>query len=64
MSAAAALVWSGPMLDPNFGPLGSAFAGGNPVLGNRQVAGIAARLGRTPAQIALAWLLSFGRTSC
>lgn len=42
-----------------FFPLGSAFAGGNPVLGNPQVTSIAARLGRTPAQIALAWLLSF-----
>jgi aryl-alcohol dehydrogenase-like predicted oxidoreductase len=42
-----------------FFPLGSAFAGGNPVLRSPQVASIAARLGRTPAQIALAWLLSF-----
>ena len=42
-----------------FFPLGSAFAGGNPVLRSPQVTGIAARLGRTPAQIALAWLLSF-----
>ena len=42
-----------------FFPLGSAFAHGNPVLRNPQVASIAARLGRTPAQIALAWLLSF-----
>jgi pyridoxine 4-dehydrogenase len=42
-----------------FFPLGSAFAGGNPVLGSPQVVSIAARLGRTPAQIALAWLLSF-----
>jgi pyridoxine 4-dehydrogenase len=42
-----------------FFPLGSAFAGGNPVLGSPQVTSIAARLGRTPAQIALAWLLSF-----
>lgn len=42
-----------------FFPLGSAFAGGNPVLRSPQVASIAACLGRTPAQIALAWLLSF-----
>jgi pyridoxine 4-dehydrogenase len=42
-----------------FFPLGSAFAGGNPVLRSPQVTSIAARLGRTPAQIALAWLLSF-----
>lgn len=42
-----------------FFPLGSAFARGNPVLRSPQVASIAARLGRTPAQIALAWLLSF-----
>jgi pyridoxine 4-dehydrogenase len=40
-------------------PLGSAFARGNPVLGSPQVTSIAARLGRTPAQVALAWLLSF-----
>jgi len=43
-----------------FFPLGSAFAGGNPVLRSPQVASIAARLGRTRAQVALAWLLSFG----
>jgi pyridoxine 4-dehydrogenase len=42
-----------------FFPLGSAFARGNPVLRSPQVASIAARLGRTPAQITLAWLLSF-----
>jgi pyridoxine 4-dehydrogenase len=42
-----------------FFPLGSAFTRGNPVLSTPQVASIAARLGRTPAQIALAWLLSF-----
>jgi len=42
-----------------FFPLGSAFARGNPVLGSPQVTSIAARLGRTPAQVALAWLLSF-----
>jgi pyridoxine 4-dehydrogenase len=42
-----------------FFPLGAGFARGNPVLRSPQVASIAARLGRTPAQIALAWLLSF-----
>ena len=42
-----------------FFPLGSAFARGNPVLRSPQAASIAARFGRTPAQIALAWLLSF-----
>jgi pyridoxine 4-dehydrogenase len=42
-----------------FFPLGSAFARGSPVLRSPQLASIAARLGRTPAQIALAWLLSF-----
>jgi len=42
-----------------FFPLGSGFARGNPVLASPQVASIAARLHRTPAQIALAWLLSF-----
>jgi pyridoxine 4-dehydrogenase len=42
-----------------FFPLGSAFARGNPVLRSPQVTSIAARLGCTPAQIALAWLLSF-----
>jgi aryl-alcohol dehydrogenase-like predicted oxidoreductase len=42
-----------------FFPLGSGFARGNPVLASPQVTSIAARLGRTPAQIALAWLLSF-----
>jgi aryl-alcohol dehydrogenase-like predicted oxidoreductase len=41
-----------------FFPLGSAFAHGNPVLGNPTVLGTARRLGHTPAQIALAWLLS------
>jgi pyridoxine 4-dehydrogenase len=41
-----------------FFPLGSAFARGNPVLGSSQVVTTAARLGRTPAQVALAWLLS------
>jgi pyridoxine 4-dehydrogenase len=41
-----------------FFPLGSAFAQGSPVLGNPQVVRNAQRLGHTPAQIALAWLLS------
>ena len=43
-----------------FFPLGSGFgrAGrANPVLGNERVRSVAGRLGRTPAQIALAWLL-------
>jgi pyridoxine 4-dehydrogenase len=43
-----------------FFPLGSAFARGNPVLGDPRVMAIAARLGRTPAQVALGWLLSLG----
>jgi len=42
-----------------FFPLGSAFAEGNRVTSTPQVTSIAARLQRTPAQIALAWLLSF-----
>ena len=41
-----------------FFPLGSAFAADNPVLGNAAVRQAAADLGRTPAQIALAWTLS------
>jgi pyridoxine 4-dehydrogenase len=41
-----------------FFPLGSAFAPDNPVLANPAVTRTARRLGRTPAQIALAWLLS------
>jgi pyridoxine 4-dehydrogenase len=41
-----------------FFPLGSAFARGNPVLGDPRVIATAARLGHTPGQIALAWLLS------
>jgi pyridoxine 4-dehydrogenase len=41
-----------------FFPLGSAFARSNPVLTNPQVVRTAERLGRTPAQIALAWALS------
>jgi aryl-alcohol dehydrogenase-like predicted oxidoreductase len=40
-----------------FFPLGSGFARANPVLGNEQVVRTAGRLGRTPAQIALAWIL-------
>ena len=43
-----------------FFPLGSGFGRAdraNPVLGNERVRSIAGRLGRTPAQIALAWLL-------
>lgn len=41
-----------------FFPLGSAFTqGSNPVLGSPQVVSTAARLGHTPAQVALAWLL-------
>jgi pyridoxine 4-dehydrogenase len=41
-----------------FFPLGSGFAADNPVLGNEVVRNTAERLGRTPAQIALAWTLS------
>jgi len=41
-----------------FFPLGSGFARSNPVLGSQQVLSTAQRLGRTPAQIALAWTLS------
>jgi pyridoxine 4-dehydrogenase len=41
-----------------FFPLGSAFARDNPVVGSPQVVDTAARIGRTPAQVALAWLLS------
>jgi pyridoxine 4-dehydrogenase len=41
-----------------FFPLGSAFGPSNPVLGSRQVIQTAQRLGHTPAQVALAWLLS------
>lgn len=41
-----------------FFPLGSAFAPDNPVLAKPAVTRTARRLGRTPAQIALAWLLS------
>ncbi|OBK19772.1 oxidoreductase [Mycobacterium asiaticum] len=42
-----------------FFPLGAAFTGpNNPVLGNELVRSTAETLGRTPAQIALAWTLS------
>ena len=41
-----------------FFPLGSAFTANNPVLGHPAVQREAAKLGRTPAQIALAWTLS------
>jgi pyridoxine 4-dehydrogenase len=41
-----------------FFPLGSAFDLDNPVLGHPAVQSEASRLGRTPAQIALAWTLS------
>ena len=40
-----------------FFPLGSAFGQANPVLGNEHVLSNAARLGLTPAQVALAWVL-------
>jgi pyridoxine 4-dehydrogenase len=40
-----------------FFPLGSGFARSNPVVGNDVVQRTAARLGHTPAQIALAWTL-------
>jgi pyridoxine 4-dehydrogenase len=40
-----------------FFPLGSAFNPENPVLGAESVKATAARLGATPAQVALAWLL-------
>ncbi|MGN7780386.1 oxidoreductase [Mycolicibacterium sp. 22603] len=41
-----------------FFPLGSGFTTDNPVLGNPAVQKAAAELGRTPAQVALAWTLS------
>jgi pyridoxine 4-dehydrogenase len=41
-----------------FFPLGAAFPDGSPVLRSPQVASIAARIDRTPAQVTLAWLLS------
>ena len=40
-----------------FFPLGSGFGQANPVLGNEHLLSAADRLGHTPAQIALAWLL-------
>ncbi len=41
-----------------FFPLGSAFNAENPVLGNPAVTKAAADLGKTPAQVALAWTLA------
>ena len=41
-----------------FFPLGSGFTADNPVLGHPAVVREAGRLGRTPAQVALAWTLS------
>ncbi|HEY2550589.1 MAG TPA: oxidoreductase [Streptosporangiaceae bacterium] len=41
-----------------FFPLGSAFDHRNPVLGSPAVLSVAARLGCTPPQVALAWLLA------
>jgi pyridoxine 4-dehydrogenase len=41
-----------------FFPLGSAFGATNPVLTDPDVQSIAKRLGATPAQVALAWLLA------
>lgn len=41
-----------------FFPLGSAFTSDNPVLGHPAVQREASRLGRTPAQVALAWTLT------
>jgi aryl-alcohol dehydrogenase-like predicted oxidoreductase len=41
-----------------FFPLGSGFTTDNPVLGHPAVQREASKLGRTPAQIALAWTLS------
>jgi aryl-alcohol dehydrogenase-like predicted oxidoreductase len=41
-------------------PLGSAFNANNPVLGNLSVQAVAQRLGVTPSQVALAWLLHVG----
>jgi pyridoxine 4-dehydrogenase len=40
-----------------FFPLGSAFLPGRPVLGHPAVVAVSERVGRTPAQVALAWLL-------
>jgi aryl-alcohol dehydrogenase-like predicted oxidoreductase len=44
-----------------FFPLGSAFTADNPVLGHPAVRREAEKLGRTPAQIALAWTLTVAR---
>jgi len=41
-----------------FFPLGSAFMPGKPVLTHPAVVAVAERLGRTPSQVALAWLLA------
>ncbi|OMC39824.1 oxidoreductase [Mycobacterium sp. GA-1841] len=41
-----------------FFPLGSAFAPDNPVLDHPEIRRVAGELGRTPAQVALAWTLS------
>jgi aryl-alcohol dehydrogenase-like predicted oxidoreductase len=43
-----------------FFPLGSAFSSKNPVMGAASVGETARRLGATPAQVALAWLLYQG----
>lgn len=43
-----------------FFPLGSAFHGVNPVLTHPGVTATATRLGVTPAQVALAWILALG----
>ena len=40
-----------------FFPLGSGFARDDPGVGNTQVLSVAGRLGLSPAQVALAWLL-------
>jgi aryl-alcohol dehydrogenase-like predicted oxidoreductase len=45
-----------------FFPLGSAFSPASSVLGHAAVTGVAARLGATPAQVALAWLLAASPT--
>ena len=45
-------------------PLGSAFAGMPKVTDDARVRAVAARLGATPAQVGLAWLLAWPTTSC
>ena len=45
-------------------PLGSAFFAEKPVLGAPAVVATADRLGATPAQVALAWLLHAWRRPC